>query len=75
MQAEMPEVRLGFVLHKERQDFYQNFRREIELGGARRARASGPTAKIIVRAVARAGGLRHPDPQAGGPATPSRPRR
>ena len=30
MQAEMPEVRLGFVLHKEKQAFYQAFRQEIE---------------------------------------------
>jgi LacI family transcriptional regulator len=30
MQAEMPEVRLGFVLHKERQAFYQAFRQELE---------------------------------------------
>jgi LacI family transcriptional regulator len=30
MQAEVPEVRLGFVLHKEKQAFYQAFRQELE---------------------------------------------
>ena len=30
MQADMPEVRLGFVLHKEKQAFYQGFRQELE---------------------------------------------
>jgi LacI family transcriptional regulator len=30
MQAEMPEVRLGFVLHKEKQAFYRAFRQELE---------------------------------------------
>ena len=30
MQADMPEVRLGFVLHKEKQAFYQAFRHELE---------------------------------------------
>jgi len=30
MQAEMPEVRLGFVLHKEKQAFYQAFREALE---------------------------------------------
>ncbi|MCU0909371.1 MAG: LacI family DNA-binding transcriptional regulator [Rhodobacteraceae bacterium] len=30
IQSEMPEVRLGFVLHKERQAFYQAFRQALE---------------------------------------------
>lgn len=30
MQAELPELRVGVVLHKEKQAFYQAFRREIE---------------------------------------------
>jgi LacI family transcriptional regulator len=30
MQSDRPEVRLGFVLHKEKQAFYQAFRQEIE---------------------------------------------
>jgi LacI family transcriptional regulator len=30
MQADQPEVRLGFVLHKEKQAFYQAFRQELE---------------------------------------------
>ena len=30
MQAEMPEIRLGFVLHKEKQAFYQAFREALE---------------------------------------------
>lgn len=29
LQAEMPEVRMGFVLHKEKQPFYQSFARQI----------------------------------------------
>ncbi|GGL49951.1 LacI family transcriptional regulator [Wenxinia marina] len=33
----VPEVRLGFVLLKEQQEFYQNFRREIEAAAAARA--------------------------------------
>lgn len=30
LQVELPRLRLGFVLHKERQSFYQNFKAEIE---------------------------------------------
>ena len=30
VQSELPRIRLGFVLHKERQSFYQSFKAEIE---------------------------------------------
>ncbi len=36
LQADVPEMRLGFVLHKEKQAFYQNFAQEID-GAVRRA--------------------------------------
>lgn len=32
-----PEVRLGFVLHKEKQEFYKNFKSEIEIAVAQRS--------------------------------------
>lgn len=46
MQAGLPEVRLGFLLHKEKQDFYQNFRQEIE-EAVRAVPGIRATAKIV----------------------------
>ncbi|MCB1358523.1 MAG: LacI family DNA-binding transcriptional regulator [Maritimibacter sp.] len=36
LSVEIPEMRFGFVLHKEKQEFYQNFAREIERAVAAR---------------------------------------
>ncbi len=41
-----PEIRLGFVLHKEKQEFYQNFAREIESAVAARTDIRG---RAIIR--------------------------
>ncbi len=46
LMADLPEVRIGFVLHKEKQDFYQAFKVAAE---AAAARAHGIRAKAIVR--------------------------
>ena len=46
IQAEMPEMRLGFVLHKEKQAFYQAFRQELE-----RAVAAAPGIRGRARIV------------------------
>lgn len=43
LQAELPVLRLGVVLHKERQAFYQNFRAELE-----RAAATAPNLRASV---------------------------
>ena len=45
MQADLPRLRLGLVLHKERQAFYQQFRQEAERA---LARATGVRASIQV---------------------------
>ena len=45
LRADVPELRLGVVLHKEKQAFYQAFASEIE-GAARRASAVRATARI-----------------------------
>ncbi len=37
VQAELPRLRIGIVLHKERQAFYQNFKAEIERAAAQAA--------------------------------------
>jgi LacI family transcriptional regulator len=46
MQAELPAIRLGFVLHKQRQAFYQSFTREIE-EAVRAARGIRGEARIV----------------------------
>lgn len=45
MQADLPRLRLGVVLHKERQSFYQNFKAEMERAVAQ---ATGVRASVIV---------------------------
>jgi LacI family transcriptional regulator len=45
VQAELPRLRLGLVLHKERQAFYQNFRAEIERAVAA---ATGVRASVVM---------------------------
>ncbi len=45
MQADLPRLRLGVVLHKEKQAFYQNFKTEIERAVAQ---ASGVRASVTV---------------------------
>lgn len=45
MQADLPRLRLGVVLHKEKQAFYQNFKTEIERAVAQ---ASGVRATVTI---------------------------
>lgn len=45
VQAELPRLRLGVVLHKERQAFYQNFRAELERAIAQ---AAGVRASLLL---------------------------
>ncbi len=45
VQAELPRLRLGLVLHKERQAFYQNFRAEMERAVAA---ATGVRASVVM---------------------------
>lgn len=45
VQAELPRLRLGVVLHKERQAFYQNFRAELERAVAN---ATGVRASLVI---------------------------
>lgn len=45
VQAELPRLRLGVVLHKERQAFYQNFRAELERAVAH---ATGVRASLVL---------------------------
>jgi LacI family transcriptional regulator len=45
MQADLPRLRLGVVLHKERQSFYQNFKAEMERAVTL---ATGVRASVIV---------------------------
>jgi LacI family transcriptional regulator len=45
VQAELPRLRLGLVLHKERRTFYQNFRAEMERAAAA---ATGVRASVVM---------------------------
>lgn len=45
LQADLPELRLGVVLHKERQSFYQAFAAELD---AAARRATGMRARVVV---------------------------
>lgn len=45
LQADLPELRLGVVLHKEKQAFYQNFAAELE---AAARRATGLRARVAI---------------------------
>jgi LacI family transcriptional regulator len=49
MQMELPRLRLGVVLHKERQSFYQQFKAELERAAAA---ATGVRASVIVEFAA-----------------------
>lgn len=46
VQSELPRLRLGVVLHKERQAFYQSFRAELERTVAQ---AAGVRASVVIR--------------------------
>ncbi len=58
LSVEIPEVHFGFVLHKEKQEFYQNFAREIE-------RAVSSRRDIRGRATIRYSPSQHPEDFAG----------